>query len=315
MGREPVSAPDLSICIVNWNTCDLLRDCLASIAHTRSRTSLEVEVIVSDNGSTDGSTDMVRDEFPDARLIENGENLLFARGSNVAADQAAGRYVLFLNSDTIVDCAELAKLVAVLEERAAAAVCGPRLVDASGAPAPALPPFPAVWPYVKRLLGLSPDRLPDDGDEPVRVQWVTGACLLIQADAGRALRFFDEDFPFYANAADLCYRAWRSGREVWYVPSAEVIHLLGRSTERRPDAERMLAREVVRGRLTLIAKHNPPLRAWLLKTLFVAFVYRSVLTRALASLLALGRSPKRRRRLHEARQLLAAVRCAESGRC
>lgn len=303
-----MTAPDLSICIVSFNTRDLLRDCLGSIRESRQRSGLGVEVIVSDNASTDGSPEMVAAEFPEARLIRNHENLLFARGSNVAAAGATGRYVLFLNSDTIVDCAELAKMVRFLDGRPEAAICGPRLVDADGAPSPALPPLPAVWPYVKRALGLRPHRPGGAGDAPTQVEWVTGACLLLRADVGRRLGWFDEGFPYYANAADLCHRARNHGLEVWYIPAATVVHLIGRSRERRPDAEEMQAREVVRGRLTLIAKHNPPARAWLLRALFAAYVYRTTLTRWLGCLLTLGRSQRRRRRYEEARLLLAALR-------
>src|SRR3954452_5738895 len=120
------SAPDVSICIVNWNGRDLLRNLLASLAGAEP--GLHMETIVVDNASTDDSLDRVPDEFPDVVLVRNDRNLGFARANNQAADRATGRYLFFLNNDTIVKPGVIGRLVRFLDEHPNYSAAGPRLV-------------------------------------------------------------------------------------------------------------------------------------------------------------------------------------------
>jgi GT2 family glycosyltransferase len=129
--RGPVTdVPDVSVCIANWNCRDYLRDCLASLLH--SPQGVLVEVIVADNGSTDGAAEMVAAEFPEVTLIVNSENLGFARASNQAAERAGGRYVFFLNNDTVVPPMSLRQLVAFADAHPHVGMIGPRLRDGNG---------------------------------------------------------------------------------------------------------------------------------------------------------------------------------------
>ena len=123
---------DLSVIIVNWNTRDMLRDCLASLP--RATEGLETEVLVVDNASSDGSAEMVRNEFPTARVIESGGNLGFSKGNNLALAKARGDGLLLLNPDTVCPPASLARLCRFMNGKRDLAAVGPRLVDGEGNP-------------------------------------------------------------------------------------------------------------------------------------------------------------------------------------
>ncbi|MFQ6131114.1 MAG: glycosyltransferase family 2 protein [Armatimonadota bacterium] len=303
-----MSAPDLSICILNWNTKDLLRECLRSLFETRHGFGGILEIIVADNASEDGSADMVRHEFPQARLVQNERNLLYAAGNNAAAAQANGRYVCFLNSDTLVDCAELTKMISFMDVHRAAGICGPLQLDGQGAICRVQDPFPSVGFYLRRLVGLNRHRTSayQPGDDPVLLDVVSGACLIIRADLGRRLGYFDERFDLYANDVDLCFRARQAGYEVWYLPNCQIVHHGGRSTDRMSDEA--TDAKFLTARIAFLDRHYGPVRARVLKALFVAQMYRWVLTRALGHALSLGRSQRRRERLHGALRLLRALR-------
>src|SRR6476646_9833028 len=125
-----VASPDVSVCVANWNCKDYLRGCLESLLDDPQGVS--VEVIVADNASGDGAADMVAREFPEVVLIRNPENLGFARASNQAAGRARGRYVFFLNNDTVVPPYTLSRLVAFADAHPQVGMIGPRLRDGSG---------------------------------------------------------------------------------------------------------------------------------------------------------------------------------------
>ena len=145
---------DLSVIVLSWNVCELLRACLQSVvgsqgpgirdqvsgtrgnALTTGSCPLTPELIVVDNASTDGSVDMVAAEFPEVRLIRNAENMGFARGNNIGVAASTGRYVLLLNSDTVVPPGTLEALVAFMDAHPQAAACSPRLLQPDGAPQP-----------------------------------------------------------------------------------------------------------------------------------------------------------------------------------
>jgi N-acetylglucosaminyl-diphospho-decaprenol L-rhamnosyltransferase len=256
---------DLGIVIVNYNVRDLLRDCLASVYDSRG--DLSFEVCVVDNGSIDGSADMVEAEFPQARLIR-AENRGYAAGNNLGL-QAFGfqkvgnltsreqdppsqfpnssvpRYALLLNPDTVLPPSALADMVAFLEDRAPAGVAGPRLVREDGSLDRACRrsfPTPKVAAY--RLLGLS--RLfpssPRFGrynltylspEMTTQVDAVAGAFMLIRGEALAQVGLLDEQFFMYAEDLDLCYRIKQQGGQVWYNASVTVLHYKGQSSRQR----------------------------------------------------------------------------------
>jgi GT2 family glycosyltransferase len=214
---------DLSICIVSWNVAGDLRRCLASIRAQRG--APRFETIVVDNASADGSAEMVRREFPEARLIALDRNRGFAAGNNVALAEAAGRYLLLLNPDCVLPADALQKLVAFADSRPEAGLVGPKLVYPDGRLQYSCRRFPTLKAAVFRdtVLGrLWPRaRAPGtylmadwDHNEVREVDWLSGACLLARAE--------DVDWAFRMKAA-----GWR----VLYTPEPVVTHAVGRSTD------------------------------------------------------------------------------------
>jgi len=229
---------DLSIVIVNWNTADLLRGCLASLPAACGE--LSREVLVVDNASRDGSADLVRRGFPAARLIEAGANLGFSRGNNLALPHCRGAFVLLLNPDTVCPPGSLAKLVAFARGRRRLGAVGPLLTDADGRPTITWGWFPA--PRHHWLGFLDPGRRLGGAwwgervvhvprrDEPSReVDYVAGACLLMPQEALAEVGPLDERFFLYFEETDWCRRARDLGLSVWYCAGCEVVHLEGRA--------------------------------------------------------------------------------------
>jgi GT2 family glycosyltransferase len=239
--RPDVSSPEpplLSVVIVNWNTRALLHACLQSVR--RAPAGREAEIIVVDNASSDGSLDMVRSEFPAVRVIANAENLGFARANNLAIPTCRGRYVMLLNSDTVVPDGALHGLLEFMERHPRAAAAGPRLTDERGVPqvmaAGYLPTLATAFSYffflsrvlpdVFRGLSLTPGR---PGSGPRRVEWLTGACLLVRRNVFQRLGGLPEDYFMYVEDIDFCQRMVKAGYELYTVPSVDVVHIGGAS--------------------------------------------------------------------------------------
>ena len=230
---------DLSISIVNWNTKDLLRDCLESVF--KSKGALNYEVFVVDNASVDGSTQMVKKRFPQAKLIENRENLGFSKANNQALRKSKGRYFLLLNSDVIVSSNTLKKMVEFMDEHAKAGVAGCRLVDSDGTPQPSYGDFHSLAKVVtgrliptnftEKWLGryIRPHR---DSQEAREVDWVSGAFLVARREAIDEVGMLDENIFMYFEDDDWCYRMKQRGWRVYFVPQAQAVHLFGKSIER-----------------------------------------------------------------------------------
>lgn len=235
-----MTAPDLSIIIVNWNTCRLLRDCLASLAGSLG--GLSSEIFVVDNASTDGSAAMVRDAFPTVQLVEAGGNLGFARANNLVLERTTARHVLLLNPDTVCPPGSLAAFVAAADRRPGCGGYGPVLTDPDGRPTISSGHFPSArFHWLRPLAGLPLGRrwrrwirftnVPDSGDPDREVDYVAGACLLIPRDVLAAVGPLDDRFFLYFEETDWCLRAWRSGRPIVLIGSAAVVHLEGRAAE------------------------------------------------------------------------------------
>jgi N-acetylglucosaminyl-diphospho-decaprenol L-rhamnosyltransferase len=244
---------DLGIVIVNYNVRDLLRDCLYSVYE--SRADFAFEVCVVDNGSTDGSADMVADLFPQTRLIR-AENRGYAAGNNLGfrefgfGEQDPGcvslpRYLLLLNPDTLLPPSALGDMLTFMEEYPRAGVAGPRLVREDGSLDRACRrsfPTPEIAAY--RLSGLS--RLfPNSArfgrynltylspDVTTEVDSVVGAFMLIRGEVLTQIGLLDEQFFMYAEDLDFCYRAKQQGWQVWYNAAVTVLHYKGRSSRQR----------------------------------------------------------------------------------
>ncbi|MFN3652442.1 MAG: glycosyltransferase family 2 protein [Armatimonadota bacterium] len=241
---------DLSVVIVNWNTRELLRDCLASLWAARPHSGLETEVIVVDNASADGSAAMVASEFPEVRLIANTENRNYAAGNNQGLALASGRAVLLLNPDTVVPPEALPSLVRDLAEHPGAGAVSPALVYPDGRIQPSVRGFPSPAALVGELTGLArlfpgsalgAYRVGDlPPDRATSVDQPMASAFMLRREALDQVGFFDEQFPLFFNDVDLCYRLKQAGWEILYDPRVRVVHVGGASTRQvRPQAIRM----------------------------------------------------------------------------
>jgi len=236
---------DLSIIIVNWNTRSDLSRCLASLRPCAAR--LDLEVVVVDNGSTDGSPQMVRREFPEVRLLPLGRNVGFAAGNNHALPRTSGRYRVLLNPDCIVHEGAMETLLAYADAHPECGLLGPRLLNGDGSLQPSCRAFPTIGALLFRNTFL--DRWwPDnpfardylmegwEHDSPREVDWLSGACILARSEVVEQIGGLDERYYMYVEDMDWCLRAHRAGWQVVYLPTAAVTHLIGRSSDQRPAA-------------------------------------------------------------------------------
>ena len=232
---------DLSLIIVSWNTRQLLSDCLRSVYE--SVRGISIEIFVVDNASTDGSPGLVRDRYSEAALIANTENVGFARANNQAIPKAKGRYVLLLNSDTVVPEGALNALVQGMDAHPEAVVCSPMLLNADSSPQFCWARFPGLPSELSGTLDLSQSPYPiadfADADKraamrPFAADWVGGACFLVRASALPAVGLLDEGYFMYSEETDWCRRFQEAGGKVLLVPAVTVTHLGGGSSRAVP---------------------------------------------------------------------------------
>ena len=235
---------DISFIIVNWNTCDLLLDCLHSIRNTV--TGFTYEIVVVDNGSGDGSVQAVKKQFgSQALLIENRDNRGFARANNQALGIAQGRFIILLNTDTILQEGSISTLIAFLENNPSAAAVGPRMIDRDGSLQNSYDNFPSLTTELlnKSLLrALFPEKYAGKNSlasEPFEVDSIIGACMAIRRDAIQQVGPLDEDYFFFLEETDWCFRLRAAGWKMYHHPAAEIIHLQGQSKKRRPAQARI----------------------------------------------------------------------------
>ncbi len=226
---------DLSIIIVNWNTKEFLLPCLKSLFGPQRGVSSEV--IVVDNGSRDGSGDEVKKNFPPVRYIENEENLGFARAVNQGLEKASGRYALLLNPDTRVKDGVVERLMSFMDGHREAGVAGVQLLNSDGSKQNSIANFPSLVTelFNKSLLRwLFPKKFPGkekDYPEPIEVDSVIGACMMVRRRAMEEIGFLDEDYFLFLEETDWCYRMKKAGWKVYHIPHAEITHFQGRSAE------------------------------------------------------------------------------------
>src|ERR671925_887151 len=229
----------ISIIIVSWNTASFLENCLASILANPPTSQFENWVV--DNASTDDSPRMVREIFPQVHLVENRENVGFARANNQAIQRCTGKYILLLNPDTLVASGALQALVDFLDEHPEAGAAGARILNPDGSLQISSHPRPTLSRELWRLFHL--DSLSPYAEYPL-TKWETnqtqevdllmGACLLLRKEVLDQVGFLDEDYFIYSEEVDLCYRIQRAGWRLFWVPQAEVVHFGGQSTQQAP---------------------------------------------------------------------------------
>ncbi len=238
-----MNAPSgLDVVIVSYRCEDLLRDCLASLREHAPKAPMTVFVV--DNASNDGTVDMVREEFPEARLIASDENVGFSAANNMAIRQGGAPYVLVLNPDTRMTPGTLDRLLELMDERRDVGICGCRLELEDGTfdhaakrsfptPLGALAHFTGIGRWSRAPKALAQYRAPEVDEGPVDA--VNGAFMLMRRRMLDEVGLFDEGYWMYMEDLDLCYRAKQAGWITWYAPAAFVIHVKhGSSGARRP---------------------------------------------------------------------------------
>jgi GT2 family glycosyltransferase len=244
--------PDACAVVVTYNALPWIEQCLESVRGE--------ETIVVDNGSNDGTVEVVRELFPEARVIEQ-QNLGLAAGWNAGMAVASGRYFLILNADAWLTDGALGRLVRHADEHPEAAVVGPKLLNTNGTLQRSVRGFPTLWRLATEyffLRKLAPrTRLLNafyaggfEHDEARDVEVVMGACMLVRREAVEQVGPLDDAFFLFSEETDWCYRFRQAGWKVRFFPGAECVHVGGAS-----HGGRML-RENVRGHLRFLAKHH-----------------------------------------------------------
>ncbi|HRS83570.1 MAG TPA: glycosyltransferase family 2 protein [Smithellaceae bacterium] len=224
---------EISFIIVNWNTKDLLRGCLDSIAKTVG--SLAYEIIVVDNASSDGSADMLTREYPSIRLIANLENRGFGAANNQAFAVMKGKYALLINTDAVLIEGAVDKLWRFAEANPRAAIVCGQLLNADGSRQNSVAAFPTLLTLclnTSLLEYLFPGRYPSkryDHREPLEIESAVGACMMIRKQALDEVSFFDERYFFFFEETDLAFAMKRAGWKVYQVPDAYIYHFQGQS--------------------------------------------------------------------------------------
>ena len=267
---------ELSIIIVNWNTREILDECLRSVY--ASQTSKQFDLWVVDNASSDGSVQMLQDKYPQVQLISNKVNVGFAQANNQAIDKSSGDYVMLLNPDTVVERDVVENLVNFLNENPDVGAVGPRLLNPDGTLQISAYPRPTLVREFWRLFHL--DCLKNLGEYPMSewspteirdVDVLMGACFLIRRKVLSQVGLLDEDFFMYSEEVDLCARIQNYGWRISWVPMVEVIHLGGQSTQQ---IQQEMFLQLYQGKIQYFRKHHTSLEVWLYK--FILFLATSI---------------------------------------
>ncbi len=232
---------ELSIIFVNWNSVDYLRECLTSIyAHTQG---FAYEIIVVDNASPQGGVDALQEEFPEIVLIKSEDNLGFAGANNVGFRASKGNYVLFLNPDTKLVNSAINLMLQSLQSLPGAGLLGCKLLNADGSvQTSSIMKFPGIlnqvfqfegfrlrWPSFP-LWDIGP--LFSNNRAPVKVEVVTGACMMMRREVFQQVGMFSEEYFMYAEDVDLCWKIQRAGFSNYYAGEGNIIHYGGVSSPR-----------------------------------------------------------------------------------
>ena len=222
----------LSIVIVSYNVRSYLEACLQSVR--KALEGIEGEVFVVDNHSSDDTVSVLRSQYSWVRLIENQENLGFAKANNIAIRQSQGDYVLLLNPDTVVGEQTLRSALLFMDEHPKAGGAGVMMLNTDGTRAPeSRRALPTPWVSCLKMLGFTKryymSHLP--WDAPGRIDVVSGAFCLLRKEALDKIGLLDEDFFMYGEDIDLSYRLLKAGWENWYLPYA-IVHHKGKSTQK-----------------------------------------------------------------------------------
>lgn len=269
MATEPLTRPaDVSVVIVTRSNRKYLEPCLASLIGPPFRHTYDVVIV--DNGSTDGTQDWLKATYPVVALIDNGANVGLSRACNQGIAASTGRYVLLLNDDTLVTAEALDGMVDFLDRTPEAGAVGGRLMNEDGTVQACYNSFStlreealiatrlgeALWPGYPSVM---------DATEVARVDWICSACIMLRRAALDQVGLLDEEYFIYGDEVDLQYRLQKAGWGVYFLPGADTLHYGGRSLDRW-----RRRRMVYRGKMLFYRKHYGPLRTVALRLLFAS---------------------------------------------
>jgi GT2 family glycosyltransferase len=246
---------DLSIALVNWNNRDYLEQCLESIE--TARLLLTYEIVVSDNGSTDGSQQMLAERFPHVKVVQNNGNVGVARGNNQCIRNSSGRYIHILNNDTVVNRESVEAMVRFLDEHPEAGAVGGNLFNPDGTLQSSFFSFPTLLEefLIVSHVGsrLNPHFPSHNGLHPSirEVDWISSASIVVRRKAIEEIGLIDEEYFIYSDETDWQYRLWQAGWKVYYLPHVTTVHYGGGSFQ--PGGKRYTL--VYRGRMLFARKH------------------------------------------------------------
>ena len=257
---------DMSIVLVCWNNKAYLDPCLKSLYEGGLKSTFDV--VVADNGSTDGSQQMLAEKYPEVKIIQNEGNVGLGKASNQGIEATNGRYVLLLNNDTIVNGPALDMLVEFLDAHPEAGAVAGKLLNPDGSFQSGYAPFSTlleeflIATHIGELLWSG---YPSHGDsnEIKATGWLSSACLLVRRSALDKIGLLDESYFIYGDEADLQYRLNKAGWKVYFLPSSTIIHFGGRSMDRWKRRKM-----VYRGKMMFYKKNYGFLSTLLLRILF-----------------------------------------------
>lgn len=266
---------DLSIVIVNWNTRGLLRDCLESVE--RNLCGMAAEVIVVDNASTDGSVDMVKSLFPGVRLIANTDNRGFAAANNQAFKRANGKYVLLLNSDTLVHGDVLSRSMHYLDSNPEVGMMGCKVLNGDGTTQLTCSQFPTFVNLLIQTLGANRlggkffgryQMLDWERNDEREVEVISGCYLMARSQVIDEIGYLDEAFFCYGEETDWCRRCQEAGWKLVFTPVGTITHFGSGTTSKLNHKRDLMLSE---GTVRLHLKHNGSVSAAMVWTLLLIF--------------------------------------------
>jgi N-acetylglucosaminyl-diphospho-decaprenol L-rhamnosyltransferase len=263
------SAPDMSIILVGWNNLAYLDPCLKSLYDGDLK--FTYDVLVVDNGSTDGTQEMLKTKYPEVKIIENGHNVGLSKASNQGILATQGRYVFLLNNDTIVNAPSLNMMFELLETKPDAGAVGGMLLNPDGSFQGGYATFSTFFEEIFIATRLGDWFWPwypshHKTDHTQVVDWLSSACLILRRAALDKVGLLDEIYFIYGDETDLQYRLKKAGWHVYHIPQAYTIHYGGRSMNRWPRRKM-----VYRGKMLFYQKNYGWLSGFFLRLLIGLF--------------------------------------------
>lgn len=308
---------DLSIIIVSWNVADLLADCLNSIlagpvSFAEGDAKLpSIEVIVVDSASSDHTVTLLRESYPQIRLIAQDENVGFTRGNNIGLREAQGRYLMLLNPDTKIIGTALPQMIEYLDQHPEVGIVGPHTLNDDGTPQSTRRHFPNFWiglfestwlqPYApKSLLDYYYIANGTPPDATVEVDWVQGSAMMVRRAVYEQIGGLDEGYVMYSEELDWCKRAKQAGWHIVFLGDASIIHYGGKSSEQVAARSHLLFQQ---SKLRYFRKYHGWLTAQILRA-FLLFNYFMQLELESLKLLLRHKPDLRRQRISAYLQVL-----------